>query len=181
MTILTMRGIPVADGMSIHLETREVNEMINKLLNKVERPKPLLKKVQRFIHYLTMKMFRGVRPDTRGVRGVKWPKLAKSTIKAKKAKVASGKAIASHRPMVETGYLRDSIKVLGQTDKGFLYGSRAKSKGGFSYGGHHNKGRFPWLFLRKDDFLQIQQMTVDYLTDKKQAEWTDIVKPVNKE
>jgi len=170
----------VADGMSIHLETREVNEMINKLLNRVERPRPLLKNVQRWIHSLTMSMFRGRRPDNTMVRGVRWPHLAESTIKAKRAKMARGRAIAE-RPMIETGRLRDSIKVLGETDRGFLYGSRAKSKGGFSYGGHHNKGRFPWLFLRKDDFLQIQQMTVDYLTDKKQAEWTDIVKPVNKE
>lgn len=154
-----MRGIQVAVNFSIHFETKEVNRMINTLLNRVERPRVLLKNVQRWIKYLTMKMFRGRRPDTGGVRGVRWPKLKKSTIAFKKSQGAR----QPNRPMVYTGKLRDSLKVLQENEKGFVFGTRIKSERGFPYGGFHNKNRFPFLFLRREDFLQIQQMTIDYL------------------
>ncbi len=140
--------------------------MIDKLLAKVKKPKKLLKNIQRWIHSLTMKMFRGRRPDTTGVRGVKWSKLAPSTIKAKKAKVRRGKAITAHRPMVETGKTRDSLKVLGESGSGFEYGTRRKSKKGFAFPGHHNKGKFPFLFISKKEYIQIERMVVDYLKDK---------------
>ncbi len=153
--------------ITIDLETKEVQTMLNKLLRKVENPKKLMRNVQRWLHYLTMKMFRGRRPDTTGVRGVKWPKLARSTVKSKKAKVKRGRSIVAARPMVDSGELRDSLKVL-EEDRfgGFVYGSRKKSKEGFSYGGHHNAGKFPWLFIKRREYTQIQSMVVDYLEDK---------------
>jgi len=156
----------MADGISITAETKEVEAMIFRLAKKVENPATAMKTVQRWIKAQTMKMFRGRRPDTSGVRGVKWPKLAPSTIKQKKALVARGKALVAHRPMVRTGDLRDSIKVLEKTKTGFLFGSRKKSKKGFPYPGHHNASKFPWLFLTKQDYVQVSRIFTDYLKDQ---------------
>jgi phage gpG-like protein len=159
----------MADTLSIDIETKEVEVMLSRLLNKVERPKPLMKNIQRLVNALTKKMLhlRGKRPDNGPVRGVQWPKLKESTIKAKRAKVKAGTAIVAERPMVETGELRDTLKILSEdSDGSFVYGTRTKSKKGFNYPGFHNKGRFPFLFLRKEDFNQISKMTVDYLEEK---------------
>jgi hypothetical protein len=156
-----MRGA-MSDGFSVQVETKEVEKLIQGLLNKVQRPKPLLKEVHRYIHAMTMKMFRGPRPDNNTVREITWPHLQPSTIKAKRAKMKRGKSIAE-RPMVDTGAGRDSIRMLQESEKGFLYGTNIKSKRGFSYMGFHNIGRFPWLFLSKKDYAQIQKMTVDFL------------------
>ena len=154
----------MSDSLSIELETKEVEAMLTGLLRKVEKPKPLMKNIQRLVRALTMKMFRGRRPDTAAVRGVKWPKLKPETIKAKRAKVKRGKSLVAARPMVDTGRTRDSLKVLSEfPDGGFVYGTRTKTRKGFSYPGFHNKGRFPFIFLRKEDFDQITSMTVDYL------------------
>ena len=153
----------MADIISIEVETAEVERMLRGLLKKVAKPKPLLKNIQRLVHALTMKMFRGKRPDTSGVRGVKWPKLKRSTIRSKRAKVARGKSLVAARPMVDSGRTRDSLKILSQDADGFVYGTNVKSKKGFPYPGHHNKGKFPFLFLRGEDFLQMESMTVDYL------------------
>ncbi len=155
----------MADGLQIQADTAQVEQMVQGLLNKVERPKPLLKLMQRWMLAVTMKMFRGRRPDTAPVRGVKWPKLKESTIKAKKARVKRGKSVVAARPMVDTAKLRDSIKVLEEGRKGFLFGSRVRSDKNFPYPAHHNAGKFPWLFLTKKDFDQITKMTVDFLKD----------------
>ena len=155
----------MADGLSIRVETKEVERMITKLWRKVDNPAPLLRTSMSWIKALTMMMFRGRRPDTSGVRGVKWPKLKKSTIKAKKAKVARGKAVVAARPMVETGRLRDSIKVIQKSKRGFLFGSTV-NENGFAYPAYHNANRFPWLFLRREDYAQLTRMTVDYLDGK---------------
>jgi len=153
--------------IDIQIETKEVQTMLNRLLKKVENPKKLMRNVQRWINYLTMKMFRGARPDNSQVRGVKWPQLADSTLQQKRAKVKRGASLVAARPMVDTGTLRDSLKVLQEDkDGGFIYGTKTKSKKGFSYPGFHNAGRFPWLFIRKTEFPQMQQMTVDYLEGK---------------
>lgn len=158
----------MADGLSVEIETKEVEAMLHRLLVKVEKPKELMKNLQRLVHALTMKMFRGKRPDTAPVRGVKWPKLKESTLKAKRAKVKRGKSLVAARPMVDTGKTRDTLKVLEDKGDGFVYGTRTKSNKGFAYPGFHNKGRFPFLFLTKQDFAQIQSMTVDFLEDKMQ-------------
>lgn len=156
----------MADGLTMSLETKEVETMIKALLKKVNNPAPLMKVLKRWMHSQTMKMFRGKRPDTKGVRGVKWPKLKPATLKAKKALVKRGKAIVAHRPMVRTGELRDSLKVLESSKKGFVYGTRVKSKKNFPYPGHWNKGKFPWLFLNKQDYAQMAKATTDYLKGK---------------
>ena len=155
------------DDFSIQFETRETERMIKELLKKVNNPKKLMITLQRWLHSRTMKMFRGRRPDTKGVRGVKWPKLKPATVKTKKALVKRGKAIVAHRPMVRTGRLRDSLKVLKSNKKGFEYGTKVKSKrDDFPYPGHWNKGKFPWLFLKKQDYIQMTQATTDFLKGK---------------
>jgi phage gpG-like protein len=160
----------MADGVSIEWETKEVQDMMQRLLNKVERPKPLLKNMQRMIRALTKKMFVGRRPDTSGVRGVKWPRLQKSTIDRKKQLKKKGRlhgGAAPARPMVEQGTMRDSVKVLEENPLGFVFGTRVKSKKGFPYPGYHNANKFSWLFLSKGtDFAQLSIMTKDYLDNQ---------------
>jgi len=152
----------VSNGLSMQLESKEVESLIKTLLDRVERPKKLLDKVEKYVKAVTMQMLKGSRPDTKGRRGIKWPKLKKSTVKQKKALVASGNAIVAARPMVRTGKMRDSIKTLSRSAKGFLFGTRIKSKD-FAYPGFHNKGRFPWLFLTQKDYAQISKMVTDHL------------------
>ena len=155
------------DALSLSIETKEVTDMINGLLNKLENPRPLLKKIQAMIHALTGMMFKGRRADKTAVRGVKWPKLAKSTINRKKQMARKGKlhgGATPSRAMIEQGTLRDKRKVLEEKRNGFIYGSPTKSKKGFSYPGFHNAGRFPWLFLRNPvDYVQLGIMTKDYI------------------
>jgi phage gpG-like protein len=153
----------MANGLSIDFETQETERMITALLRKVERPRRLMKNVERWVHSQTMRMFRGRRPDKVPIRGVKWRPLKESTVKQKKALVKRGKAIVADRPMVRTGKLRDSLKVLNSNPKGFEYGTRVKSKNGFAYPGFHNIGDFLWLFLRERDYQQIVLMATDYL------------------
>jgi len=155
----------MADTLNIEFETKEVESMIKQLLRKVENPKKLMSTLERWIHAQTMKMFRGRRPDKASIRGVKWPALQPSTVKQKKALVKRGKAIVADRPMVRTGKLRDSLKVLEKNNKGFVYGTRIKKKG-FAYPGHWNAEKFPWLFLRKQDYAQMAKATTDYLKDR---------------
>ena len=154
----------MADGLSIDIETKEVEVMLSRLLKKVEKPKELMKTLERVVMALTKNMFTATpRPDTKGRRSVKWPKLKQSTINAKKARVKGGKSLVAARPMVDTGALRDSIKVLDRNNKGFVIGTKEKSDKNFNYPGFHNKGRFPMFFLSKQDFTMFQQATVDFL------------------
>jgi len=163
----------------ITVDDRQVQKMIGNLLNKVERPKPLMSKIERYVNAITFQMFDGKRPDTSGVRGVKWKKLAPSTIKQKKALAKRGglaSGTAPRRPLVRTGKMRDSLKVLKRSDRGFEYGTRLKSKKGFPYPGVHNAGgkngrppQRPWIFLTRDDFAQIASMTVDFLEDVRKS------------
>ncbi len=156
----------MADGLSVELETKDVTSMIDRLLKRVEKPKILLRNMQRYIHALTMKMFRGRRPDRGEVRGVRWPKNKPSTIQSKRAALARGDLTGgvSDRPMVESGKTRDSHKVLEESRLGFTYGTRTKSPKGFGYPGYHNNNDYPWLFLTKNkDFPQFIQMAVDHL------------------
>lgn len=155
-----------SDGLDVSLETKEVEKLISILLHRVENPGVLMKTLQRWIKAQTMKMFRGRRPDTTVIRGVKWPKLAKSTLKQKKNAVSKGKAIVAARPMILTGTTRDSLKILKTAKRGFLFGTRVKSNKGFPYPGHHNSNKFPFIFLNKNDFAQMTRATVDYLNGK---------------
>jgi phage gpG-like protein len=153
----------MADSASIEFDTREVEKMTTELLRKVQHPQKLLRLLERVVNAVTKKMFRGRRPDNAVVRGVKWQKLKTSTIKSKRARKKSGKTIAI-RPMVDSGELRDSLKILSHGKTGFIYGTRKKSKRGFDYPAHQAK-RFPWLFLTKKDFLQFERATIDFLND----------------
>jgi len=156
----------MADSFEITMETKEVEKLISNLLKRIKNPKKLMKTLERWVHAQTMLMFRGKRPDNTAVRGMKWPKLAKSTIKQKKARVARGVGIVANRPMVDTGKLRDSLKVLKRSHKGFVYGTKVKSKKGFHYPGYWNNSKFVFLFFNKIDFAQISRMTVDFLNDR---------------
>ncbi len=160
------------DSLDIHIETKEVETMLQGLLKKVENPKKLMKLLRRVTLALTMNMFTATpRPDTKGRRGVKWPKLKQRTINRRKAILANPKSKiklagkATSRPMVMTGKLRDSIKVLEENKRGFAIGTREKTKKGFAYPGYHNKGRFPFLFLSKQDLVMFQSATIDFLQD----------------
>ena len=115
-------------------DTHEVTELISKLIKRMEDPSPFIKEVIRYVKAVTMQMFHGARPDNTEVRGVTWPKLMKSTVKAKRA---TG---TYRRPLVGTGAMRDSVKVLYQTKSGFVYGTTLRSKGGFPYPAAHNTG-----------------------------------------
>lgn len=152
------------DGIQIEFQTTQVESKIRDLLNKVENPSKLLKTLERWIHAQTMKMFRGRRPDKTIVREMKWPALQPSTIKQKKALVKRGKAIVADRPMVRTGELRDSLKILNSDRRGFEYGTKT-TKNGFAYPGHWNRGKFPWLFLTNQDYAQMASATTDFLKD----------------
>ena len=151
------------DTFEIIMETKEVEGMLKRLLSRVENPRRLIETLKKWVHSQTMLMFRGRRPDNSIVRGVKWPKLKPETVKHKKALVKRGKAIVADRPMVRTGRMRDSLKVLSSDGKGFVYGTNTKSKKGFPYPGHWNTKKFPWLFLTKKDYAQLTKATIDYL------------------
>jgi len=158
----------MADGITITFEDKEVESMIIKLLKKVKNPKALMRQVEKYVHAVTMQMFRGTRPDTKGKRGQVWEKLKPETIKQKAALKKRGLAIEIHRPLVRKGDARDSLKVLESHKKGFTYGTKIKSKKGFPYMGAHQVGdaknpKRISIFLRNHDLRQIIKMTVDYL------------------
>jgi phage gpG-like protein len=146
-------------------DTREVTNLISKLLRRMKDPSPFIKEVIRYVKAITMKMFRGPRPDLHEVRGVTWPKLMKSTLKAKRA------AGFPNRPLVRTGKMVDSIKVLYKSKTGFVYGTEVKSSKGFPYPAAHNaggpvEGRPPqrvWLFLTKTDCAQLLKDAIDFI------------------
>lgn len=163
----------MADGLSVTYDDTQHQRLIGKLLAKVQRPKKLMNLVERYTNAVTMQMFRGRRADTVGKRGQKWPKLAKSTIEQKRKLKKDGGATQIHRPLVRTGRLRDSLKVIQRQPKGFVYGTQLRSPKGALYGGIHNKGgsngRPPqrkWLFFTKQDTRQMVKMIIDYLKDR---------------
>ena len=85
-----------------------------------------------------------------------------------------GGAIASDRPLVLTGALRDSLKVINRSARGFVYGTNLKGKGGFPYPGIHQvgsaKNNLParrWLFLTNGDLQQMVKMTIDHIRGAK--------------
>ena len=144
--------------------------MIEKLIRKIDDPKPLLRIIGRFIRTQTAMMFRRS-PEIRPVRGVKWDDLKDSTIKKKKSLVKNGKAISGDRAMIEKGYLRDDLlsnRAIKIKNKGLEYGTDRRSNKGFPYPGIHQTGgnNLPqrrWLFLTKDELMQIAVTTRDWL------------------
>lgn len=161
----------MADGVTITFEKREAEAMIQRMLSRVQHPKKMVTTWERYVAAVTNQMFHGRRPDTSAVREVKWPKLARSTIEQKAALRKRGLAIEIQRPLVRTGEMRDSLKVLKETEKGFVYGTRVRSKKGFPYPGLHNVGggnvpQRKWLFLNNTDWRQIVQIAIDFLKDE---------------
>jgi phage gpG-like protein len=164
----------MADGLTIEFKDEEVQKLLTKLLKRVNNPAKLMKELERYVHAMTMKMFRGVRPDTKGVRGIKWEPLKQKTIEQKAALRKRGKAKEIHRPLVRTGKYRDSLKVLGRSSKGFEYGTRVKSKKGFPYPGQHQAGgpNLPQrkaILLTRTDLRQMVSMAISFLKNKEIA------------
>lgn len=158
----------MADGITIDFDNKDVERLLNKYLRNLRNSSALITRMGRYVHAMTMKMFRGRRPDTVGVRGQKWPKLAKSTLKSKLAAQKRGAAITSKRPLVYSGELRDSLKVLRKTKNGFEYGTNVKSRKGFPYPGIHQTGgknlpQRKFLFLTRKDLQQMVKMTIDHI------------------
>jgi phage gpG-like protein len=157
--------------LSIQFETKELEAKLVSLLKFVRTPKNLMTLLQRFIHALTMKMFNGPRPDKRSVRGVKWQPLAESTLWAKRESRKRGYSIAADRPLVRSGMMMDTLKVLQKKERGFTYGTLWRSPKGYPYPAIHNlggtvPGRPPqrmWLFISKFEYMQMVKMTVDLL------------------
>ena len=161
----------MADGFTISFEDEQVERLIIRLLRKVKSPKKLMDQVKRYVHAVTMQMYRGERPDTKAKRGQTWAKLKPETIRQKAALKRRGKAIEIHRPLVRTGKARDSLKVLQDNPKGFIYGTKIRSNKGFPYMGVHQKGdsknpQRKSIFLNRHDLRQVVKMTIDYLKDK---------------
>jgi hypothetical protein len=158
------------DHLNIHFETDNAISEIEDLLKKVHNPRRLLKRVQKYINYVTRQMFTGKRADTGGgKRGIKWKKLERSTIDDKIALAKRGKLTGTknpRRPMIRTGDLKFSHKVLRSFKRGFIYGTLQKSKKGFNYPGFHNYYDFPWLFLTQKDTIQMTSMIKDFLQNK---------------
>jgi len=160
----------MADGITITFEKREAEAMINRLLRRVQNPAELVKTWKGYVGAVTHQMLDSGLPraDSGVVRGVRWPKLKQSTIEQKAALKKRGLAIEIQRPLVRTGELRDSLKIIRTDAKGFVYGTTKRSKKGYPYPGVHNVGgghipQRKWLFLNDHDWRQIVKMTIDYL------------------
>lgn len=167
--------------MTFSFEDEEVRKMLNGYVKRVRNPKPLLKTLEKYVHAVTMKMFRSGSPraDHSAVRGVKWPRLAESTINQKAALMKRGLAVEISRPLVRTGKMRGSIKVLKEFDTesraGFEYGTDMRSKKGYPFPAAHNVGmgnRPPkrwWLFLTGQDLRQMVKSTIDHVQGQLKA------------
>lgn len=183
-------------GLSVTIDNQETYRMIEKLIRKIDRPEPLLKIVGKFIQAETKKMFMGKRPDTVGRRGVKWPKLAKSTIQRKLStksqterlvkrsdkltkksftKAGVGQVGAARRPLLASGKLKGSLlkkSAIKIKSKGLVYGTNVTNDDGYPYPAVHQTGgkNIPqrrWLFLTSKDLMQIATTTRDWLMNKR--------------
>ena len=153
----------------VTIDDREVLAMLTEKISKLDNPKPMLTVAGRYIRALTAKMFKGKRPDVGGVRGEKWPKPKLKTIQQKKAMGVS----AARRPLVRTAKLRKSLFASGSLKvrkKGLEYGTDVTNEKGFPYPAIHQIGspktNLPqrrWLFLTKDELLQIAEIAKDYI------------------
>ena len=162
-------------NMTVHVDTREIDAMLNGFLQKIEQPRPLLTRIGKYIQALTMQMFFGRRPDKTPIRGVRWNALAEKTIMAKRAAVKRGAAIIAARPLVRTGKLRDSLAVSGAVKiypRGLIYGTTLRSRKGFPYPGFHQVGdkrvpARPWLFITRRELFEIAVETRRFLEGTK--------------
>ena len=161
------------NGLSVTCDNREALADIERKIGVLNNPYPLLKKIMLYSMAMTRKMFFGPRPDNSSVRGEFWPKLAESTIKAKRA-MAKRKGTETDRPLVLSGEMRNSlmnesaIKIQG---KGATYGTEVLSENGFPFPGVHQEGAPPvpqrrFLFWTNEDMKNILTMCVDFVDQK---------------
>ena len=160
-------------ALSVTIDNTETFAMIEGLIMQIERPEPLLKIVGKYIQWLTKKMFVGARPDLKGVRGEKWPKLRKSTRFKKREMKKFGLITGNpNRPLLETGHLRDDLiapRAIRIQNKGLIYGTDRRKRG-FAYPAVHQTGtkdwRIParrWLFLTVNEINQITHLVKEWL------------------
>lgn len=165
-------------ALDVTIDNRETFAMIEGLIRKIERPEPLLKIIGSYIQAQTSKMFRGIRPDTSGVRGEKWEPLKKSTVFKKRALAKRGLIAGNpNRPLVETGALRDDLmapRAIKIERKGLVYGTDRTNSKGFSYPAVHQTGSLKkhipkrrWLFLNNDELNQIANTVKQWLDGNK--------------
>ncbi len=174
---LQRAGIPV-DKATVTIDNTETLAMIEGLIRKIEKPEPLLKVIGKYIQAETKKMFVGKRPDTSGVRGVKWPKLAKSTIQKKISNKVSGlgnQVGAARRPLVASGLMKADLlnpRSIEINKNGLRYGTDMVNVYGFPYPSVHQtvtdlipQRRF--LFVNETDLNQICNTVKQWLEGDK--------------
>lgn len=147
----------------IQRQSDDVSFYIGSLLIKLKQPKELLKATQRYINTEIRSMFKGTSPDKTMKREVMWAPLTQGTIEQKKRLYRKGLSTVIKRPLVRTGALRDSLRVLNETSHGFTYGTDVDNKG-FNYGLHHNIKR-PFLFLINHDGINILTIVKNWLNE----------------
>lgn len=161
-------------SISATIDNTQTLAIIEKKLQVLNNPYPLLKEYGRYSKAVTFQMFNGRRPDTIGVRGEKWNPLALTTLAQKRELLKKGEAIEADRPLVRTGELRDklsadyAIKIKG---KGMEYGTDLRSSKGFPFPGAHNigMGKLPhrrFLFWSNTDLQQMLKMSIDFIEGK---------------
>ena len=163
---------------SVTIDNTETFAMIEGLIKKLEKPEPLLRVIGKYIQSQTKKMFVGIRPDTSGVRGVKWPKLAKSTIQKKLSNKANGlgnQVGAARRPLVATGLMKADLlnpRSVEVSNRGLVYGTDMTNMYNFPYPSVHQTGsktvpQRRFLFLNETDLNQICNTTKQWIEGTK--------------
>lgn len=161
-------------NITIKIDSVDTLRKIEKLLTRIEDPRPLLTLVGREIQKETDKMFTGPRPDKSSVRGEPiWKPLLPDTIRKKKQ---SGKVRGeADRPLVETGKLRNNLRkdrAIKINKTNMTYGVTMRKKG-FDYPGIHQmpNNKFTpqrrWLFLNKANLIQIMNITKAWIEFKR--------------
>jgi phage gpG-like protein len=155
--------------LSVEIENKEVLDYLNNILGKLKHPKKLMVQVSTYIDTEVRSMFKNgsARPDRTTVRGVKWMPLKEKTIEQRKILYRKNKSVNVSRPLVRTGALRNSLRILKWSSnfEGFIYGTDVKSKKGFTYGLYHNTIR-PFLFVNKKDGVHILELIKKWLVWK---------------
>lgn len=148
-------------------ENAEIVQMVSKLEGRVKNPEPFLRRVAKYVQKNTMQMF-SKRPDLHQVRTVRWKPLAKSTIEAKRRAKKEGRAIATTRPLVFTGKLKESlasVNAIQISGKNTTYGTD------LPFAQYHQRGgtklpKRPFLFITKSERNEIGRMIKKYLDGK---------------
>jgi phage gpG-like protein len=152
-------------SMKIEFDRSQIDDMINRYFQKTTNPEPLLRAVGKFVRTNTLKMFLTKRPDKEAVRGVRWKPLKPATIEQKKRLKKRGLAIATDRPLVRGGDLKNSLaseNALQIRGKETTYGTDVEYARYHQEGGKHLPQR-KFLFITKDERQAIARMIKKYL------------------